>query len=69
MIHRRKYRVVLNKFMWWFKGSPAVQFDDESYCSVELWQLALKDYNNLNRRQKNQVLRHFWSSQRRLSGS
>ena len=57
--HRPKYKLVHNKFSWWFKGRPAWQSDEGSMCSKELWELAIADYGSLSRRQKNQVMRYF----------
>ena len=57
--HRRKYLFVYNKFTWWFRSNPVVQFDSHSHCSEELWRLACKELQSLNKRQKTLIVRQF----------
>ena len=56
---RRQYRLVYNKFWWWFKRAPEVSFPEGSICSQELWSLAQVQYDVLNKYQKSTLIRHF----------
>ena len=69
MTHRKKYKHVLNKLLWWFKGDPKVAFAKDELCSSELWQLARTDWSSLNKRQKNRVVRFFFRSHMLVIGS
>ena len=60
--HRRQYWCVYNKFWYWLRGDPEVEFPEGSVCTKELWALARAHYDNLNRYQKNMVVRHFMNS-------
>ena len=57
--HRRKYRTIHNKFLWWFRKQEVWTSRQDSQCTEELWQLARMDFHGLSRRQKNVVMRHF----------
>ena len=57
--HRRKYRVIHNKFSWWFPKQVKWTGLQDSNCTEELWQLARKDFHTLSKRQKNTIMRHF----------
>ena len=56
---RRKYKIVYNKFEFWFASDPACTFREDAWCSQELWNLARSDYQILTKPQKSLVLRFF----------
>ena len=62
LAHRRKYRLIYNKFKWWKTRKPVLQLDDNSCCSEELWQLGCKDSTRLSRRERCQLVRFFLDS-------
>ena len=57
--HRHQYLKVYRKFEHWLAGIPQVQFTDDSSCSQELLQLALKDFTILNKKQKHRLMLFF----------
>ena len=58
--HRRRYRLIYNRFQaWWFRSSPVWVDVDDCRCTKELWNLGRKDYDSLSQRQKNLIIRHF----------
>ena len=60
LTHRRRYRLVYNKFdHWWLGSDPVWVGGDEDHCTEELWNLGCKDYWGLSKPQKNSIVRHF----------
>ena len=60
LTHRRRYRLIYNKFdWWWFCGDPVWVERDNSHCTEELWNLGRKDYVSLSKRQKHLIMQHF----------
>ena len=58
--HRRKYRVVYNRFQnWYFRGCHLWVELPHCSCTQEIWNLARKDYSCLSQQQKNLFLRYF----------
>ena len=58
--HRRRYRLVYNRFKaWWLRSKPHWVDIEECRCTQELWNLGRKDYDGLSQHQKNLILRHF----------
>ena len=58
--HRRRYRLVYNRFQFWWHRSDLVWEDVEDCpCTRELWDLGRKEYDSLSQRQKNLLLRNF----------
>ena len=57
--HRRKYRVVYNRFMsWWFRSRPVWEKVAGHPCSEELFNLGREDFQSLSTQQKNTLLRY-----------
>ena len=59
MHKRSQYKLVYNKFWWWFSRDPQVEFPADSVCTAELWALAKGQYDQLNKFQRNRILRFF----------
>ena len=58
--HRRRYRVIYNKFQnWWFREEPVWVSIDDCPCTQELWNLGRQDYGALSKQQKNLLMRFF----------
>ena len=59
LTHRRKYRMIYNKFDYWFFGGAGWVGGFNGCCSQELWNLGQSDYGSLSKHQKNCLIRHF----------
>ena len=58
--HRRRYRLIYNKFQsWWFREEPVWVKIDDCSCTPELWNLGRKEYGTLSKQQKNLIMRYF----------
>ena len=61
LAHRRRYRMVYNKFEWCFSSDPVCVECDDLYCTEELWRLGRKDYRSLGKQRKKSIMRHFFA--------